>query len=169
MAIAASPILLDALLAKVGREGISLSDLIRYQDTVQILQCAELRKNTEAKTAGIDANDRSSFAAILSQYIEEELIYTEARSRKNFSGGLAQAIQTIQQKPACLKQWQELGKKYGKLFATQNRNREGETLLVRELEKRLTVDRYSKEKIPGDRSIWVREARVRIPVKIFLD
>ncbi len=88
MVFAASPVLLDALLAKVGREGISLSDLIRYQDTVHILQCVELRKNTETKTS-IDQNDQSSFAAILPLYIEEELIYTEARSRKNFSGGLA--------------------------------------------------------------------------------
>lgn len=165
--VVSAAVLVEALLAKVGRDGIVLSDLTRYQDIQSVLQCADLRKVDDKSTT---TNEKYNiYSDLLRLYIEEELIFTEARSRKNFSANLSQVVQQIQQKPACFKIWQELGKKYGKVYATTTRTREGETLLVRELEKRILVDRFIKEKIPGDRTIWIREAKVRIPVKIFSD
>lgn len=158
----AAPLLLEATVAKVGREVVTVSDLVRYHEVDAVLRCADLRKG--AAPLGQD------FSGILNVYVEEELIYAEARAKKtSSSGSMRAAIEAIQRKSACLKQWQEQGKRSGRIWSTAGRPREGEAMLVRELEKRLTVDNYIKDKIPGDRSIWIREARVRVPVKLFLD
>ncbi|WP_207750259.1 hypothetical protein, partial [Clostridioides difficile] len=69
----------DALLAKVGREAVLLSDLLRFADVEKVLECAGVVKRekplpTERK-------------ALLNVYIDEELFYEKARAKKLGTGG----------------------------------------------------------------------------------
>ncbi|NUM88666.1 MAG: hypothetical protein HUU37_05640, partial [Bdellovibrionales bacterium] len=52
---------------------------------------------------------------------------------------------------------------------TQARPRDGEGQLVRELEKRLLVDHFLETENLGEKSTWFREARLKHPVKLYLE
>ena len=152
----------DALLAKVGREAVLLSDLKRFRDVSNVLDCAGIvRRETEL------AEDKK---ALLTAYVEEELMYQEARSRKISTAGLIpQAVRAIHKTDSCKTRWQKLGDEYSKVFRTENRAREGESLLVRELEKRVLVERFRKSEAAADGEVWKREAKSRYPVKVYLE
>jgi hypothetical protein len=152
----------DALLAKVGREAVLLSDLLRFADVEKVLECAGVVKRekplpTERK-------------ALLNVYIDEELFYEKARAKKLGTGGhIPAAIQQIQSKAVCRANWLRLGEQYDKRWKTENRAREGEAMLVRELEKRVLVEQFQRSEQVSDIEIWKREASVQFPVKIFLE
>ncbi len=152
----------DALVARVGREAVLVSDLKRYEEIDGVMVCAGLRPLATKKS--------DTTADQVSLYVEEELIYQDARTKKVSTTKLIpDAIAAIRSKPSCQKNWQSLGRRYSKLWATPNRPLEGESMLVLELEKRLLVDRYLKENAISDRTVWVREAKVKTQVKLYLD
>ena len=153
---------LDALLAKVGREAVLLSDLQRFHDVSDVLTCAGVIKRESPLS-----DDKK---ALLAVYVEEELMYQEARSRKLSTAGLIpQAVKAIQKTDECKRSWQKLGEQYSKLFRTETRVREGESLLVRELEKRVLVEKFKKTEAIADGELWKREAKGRYPVKVYLE
>jgi hypothetical protein len=152
----------DALLAKVGREAVLLSDLRRFSEVEGILACADVVKR-EKPLPG----ERK---ALLNAYIDEELFYLDARARKtSTSGQIPLSVQAILAKPGCKSRWLELGSRYSKFWKTEFHGREGESLLVRELEKRVLVEKFRRAEVIPDPEVWRREAAVRYPVKIFLD
>lgn len=154
----------DALLARVGRDSVTLSDLVRFQQVEVIMSCAGLRTGANTETTG------ASFEIVLNRFIEEELIYSEARTKKNAAKSMiSDAIKAIQSNKKCQKDWRDLGKKYSTIWSTKGRPLEGEGMLVRELEKRLMIDAFTKTQIQGDRGIWLREAKVKIPIKLYLE
>lgn len=153
---------IDALLAKVGREAILLSDLQRFQEVDKVLHCADLFKREKPLPEGR--------RALLSAYVDEELMYQEARAKKiTTAGQVPLTVQQILAKESCRSRWSTLGNKYSKLFHTDARTREGEGLLVRELEKRVLVENFRRKEIMPDLDLWKREAALRYPVKIYLE
>lgn len=161
----AEPIIAEALVARVGRDAVLLTDLVRFKEIEQIMICAKLRDKSQSGTPDVE-----HFQALLNRYIEEELMFQESRTKKSStSSRLREAVQAIQAKPSCLHTWQELGNRFSILWGTPSRPKEGEAQLVRELEKRLIVQNFEKEQIQGDRSAWLRGARVKTPIKLFLD
>lgn len=157
---AASPF--DALVAKVGREPVLLSDMRRFEDVDRVLVCAGVLKRAAALPT-----DRKE---LLDAFVEDELMYLEARSRKVSTAGLIpKAVQAIHKNEECRSQWQRLGEAYGKAYRTESRLREGESLLVRELEKRVLVEKFRSSEAIADGELWRREARARFPVKIYLE
>lgn len=153
---------LDSLLAKVGREAVLLSDLQRFADVSDVLECA-----------GVVQRDKplpSSRKELLQAYIGEELLYQEAKTRKAATAGqIPLSVQMIQSKAACKEKWLRLGERYSRQWRTPNRAREGEGLLVRELEKRVLAEKFRRAEAISDFEAWRREAGVRYPVKIYLD
>jgi hypothetical protein len=153
---------IDALLAKVGREAVLLSDLQRFSDVDKVLSCAGVVKRekplpTERK-------------ALLDAYVNEELLYQEARAKKtSTSGQIPLSVQAILAKEGCRTRWLALGERYSKIWRTEVRIREGEAHLVRELEKRVLVERFRRNEVIPDVELWKREANVRYPVKIYLE
>lgn len=158
----ASGIELDSLLAKVGREAVLLSDLNRFVEVDKVLACAGVSKrDTPLPT------DRK---ALTSVYVEEELMYQEARAKKvSTAGQIPLSVQMILSKEACRSRWIALGEKYSRIFRTETRTREGEGLLVRELEKRILVLKFRKREVIPDFELWKREAGQRYLVKIYLE
>lgn len=163
LALAAEPSTkVDGLLAKVGREPVMASDLDRFVDLDDILICAGKRSSERVLP--------TAQAQLLSVYVEEELMYQEAKAKKLSTDGATQdAVKTIHSRPACKTKWQNLGEKYITLWKTGAHPREGQSLLVRELEKRVLVDKFRKSEFIGDMDVWRREARTRYPVKIYLE
>ena len=156
----AKAILFDALIARVGQDSVTMNDLTRFRDVENIMVCVGLRKKVN------DQNLRNT----LERYVDEELFYIEAKAKKQSSSGeLARAIDLIRGKSSCKADWAELGRLYGKAWQTDSRPKEGESMLVRELEKRLLIDRFIKTENIGEVSEWVREAKVRHPVKLYLE
>lgn len=150
----------DSLLAKVGREAVLLSDLNRFADVDKVLLCADV-----VKRDSVLPSDRK---ALLNAYVDEELLYQEARMKKvSTSGQIPISVQAILSKDDCRSQWLALGQRYSKIWRTEMRTREGEGLLVRELEKRVLVEKFRKT-VP-DFDLWRREAGVRYPIKIYLE
>lgn len=148
----------DSLLAKVGHEAVLQSDLSRFSQVNEILACAGVVQR--AKALPKDPKD------LLNAYIDDELIYLEARAKKLTSGGmLPQAVRSIHDKAECHNQWQSLGKKFSSFWKTENRQREGESLLVRELEKQVLIEHFRRTEIVTDAELWAREAKSRYPVK----
>ena len=130
----------------------------------------ELKKQLMERTGISDVQATEAFNITLGRYIEEELMYQEARSKKMSSTGFLQnAITSIQKKKNCLQEWQELGKRFGGMWSTSKRPHEGESMLVRELEKRLLVDNFEQTQIKSERGLWVREQKVKIPIRLYLD
>lgn len=154
--------LVDGLVAKVGREAVLLSDLRRFRDVDAVLACAKVLVRAQPVPAGRKE--------LLETFIEEELLYLEARSRKLSTAGLIpQAVHAIHQAPECRARWQAMGMEYSKLYRTDQRVREGESMLVREVEKRLLVEKFRKGESIADGELWRREARARFPVKMYLE
>lgn len=153
---------LDSLLAKVGREAVLLSDLQRFADVDRILICAGVSKRENPLPA-----DKK---ALLNAFIEDELMYQEARAKKvQTAGQIPLSVQMIMSKDSCRNRWVNLGEKYSKMYRTEARAREGEGLLVRELEKRVLVEKFRKKEVIPDLELWKREAALRYPVKIYLE
>lgn len=161
-ALAKAPVMVDGLVAKVGRESVLRSDLARFQEVTKVLVCAGVLKR--------DGQAPETEKQLLDAYIEEELMYQEARSRKTSTAGLIpQAVKSIHKNENCKSQWQKLGQEYSRFFRTDQRAREGESLLVRELEKRILVERFRSTELISDGELWRREARTRYPVKVYLE
>ncbi len=161
-ALADSSLPIDSLVAKVGREPVLLSDVQRFKDVYQVLNC------TKFLTRDLGAAENSK--ALLEAFVEDELMYQEARARKvNTSGLIPQVLQLIHKSETCKAMWQKLGTNYSKFYRTENRKREGESLLVRELEKRILVDKFRKTEVIADGELWKREAKARYPVKVYLE
>ncbi len=159
---ASSEISVDALIGKIGRDPILQSDLQRFKDVYQVLSCAKL--------TGKEFNLNVEQKELLEIYIEEELMYQDARARKISSAGLIQqSVRAIHRNEICKSKWQKLGEAYSKAYRTENRIREGESLLVRELEKRILVDKFRKTEVIADGELWKREAKTRYPVKVYLE
>lgn len=160
--IPAKAVKIDSLLAKVGRESVSSSDLERFKDMESILSCSGLRKREKALS--------SDLRPLLEEYIEEELMYLEARSRKLTTAGMIpETVKAIHRNADCKARWQSLGERYLELWKTNSRPREGQSILVRELEKRILIDKFRKTEIVGDTELWKRETKARYPVKIYLE
>lgn len=157
-----STIPVDALIAKVGREPVLQSDLNRFRDVYEVLNCSKFL----SREININAEPK----ILLEAYIEDELMYLDARSRKVSTAGLIpQVIKAIHKNETCKEKWQKLGISYSKVFRTETRLREGESLLVRELEKRVLVDKFRKSEVIADGELWKREAKSRHPVKVYLE
>lgn len=154
---------LEALLARVGEEIVQLSDLRRYKSIENIMQCIGAR----VKVPGLDAE---SLKQTLGRYVDEELIYLEARAKlAEGSGNFQETIRKIKSFPACSTRWRSLGEKYAQLYSTKANALVGEGMVVRELEKRLLVDMYTREKIGLDLKAWLQEARVKTPIKYYTE
>ncbi|MGE3261119.1 MAG: hypothetical protein AB7K68_05025 [Bacteriovoracia bacterium] len=152
----------DSLVAQVGHEAVLVSDLTRFSQVNAVLICAGVLQRE--KPLPKDQKE------LLSAYVDEELIYLEAKGRKFTTAGMIpQAVRAIHDKSECHSQWQALGKKYSNFWRTENRLREGESLLVRELEKQILIERFRKTEIVTDADVWRREAKSRYPVKILLE
>jgi hypothetical protein len=148
--------------AKVGREAVLQSDLLRFREVAGILECAGAVK----RNPPLPSESRQ----LLDAYVEEELMYLEARSKKISTAGLIpQAVRAIHQKEECKRRWQKLGQDFSAFFRTETRTREGEGLLVRELEKRVLVERFRKTELIADGELWRREVRNRHPVKVYVE
>jgi hypothetical protein len=161
-ALQASALEVDALLAKVGRDAVLASDLQRFADVDKVLLCAGVVKREKPLPT-----DRK---ALLGAYIDEELFYQEARAKKvGTAGQIPISVQRIQSKESCRTQWLALGETYGKAWRTEKRTREGEAMLVRELEKRVLVEKFRRSESMPDVELWKREASVRYPVKVYLE
>jgi hypothetical protein len=159
---AKAPIEIDGIVAKVGREAVLQSDLQRFKDVVGVLSCAGVLKRENPLVS-----DRKK---LLDAYIEEELMYLEARSKKvSTAGMIPAAVHSIHKKEDCKRRWQKLGEEFSRFYRTETRAREGESLLVRELEKRVLVERFRKTELIVDGELWRREARARYPVKVYIE
>ena len=157
-------VMIEALLGSVGDKVVQYSDLIRYQSVDQIMHCAKIRSSDSEITQDV------SLAKLLRQYVDEELIYLEARIRiPGGSGAFRKAIEKIKKAPICRKEWRTMGNRYSALWSSNRRPRAGEGMLVRELEKRLLVDLYIKTRIAADKISWLQEARVRHPIELYLE
>ncbi|MGZ3696287.1 MAG: hypothetical protein ACXWQO_20020 [Bdellovibrionota bacterium] len=151
----------DSLVAQVGHEAVLNSDLSRFSQVNDVLACAGVIQRE--KPLPKDPK------ALLDAYVEEELIYLEAKAKKTATAGMIpQAVKAIHDKSECHNQWQNLGKKYSSFWRTETRVREGESLLVRELERQVLIERFRKTEILSDADLWRREAKTRYPVKILL-
>jgi hypothetical protein len=107
---------------------------------------------------------------LLDFYIDEELVYLEAKSHRLSTAGLIpEAVHAIHENARCNSRWQDLGKKYSHFWRTENRRREGESLLIRELEKRVLVEKFRKTEVITDAELWQREVKARYPVKLLAD
>lgn len=149
----------DGLLAKVGSEAVLQSDLHRFKQVKEVLACAKIFENAEDQKAKPD---------LLENYIEEELMYLEARSRRLSTAGQVQkAVQSIHGRDACKSKWQSLGKSFSEFYRTESRLREGESLLVKELEKRILVQQLRSSGGVTDTELWKRELRAKFPVKVY--
>lgn len=125
--------------------------------------CAKLRQAPAEE-------EKEKLPLLLNRFIEEELIASEARTKRSgIVRLLGEAVEAIHADRNCRRRWQDLGHRYGTLWNTSAHPREGETMLVRELEKRMLVDHYLKTEAITDRGIWLREVKTKNPVKIFLD
>jgi hypothetical protein len=146
----------------VGRESVTYTDLQRFREVDRVLVCAGIVKR---------ATDLpEQLRPLLDVYIEEELMYLEARTRKlTIAGSLQETVKAIHQNSSCKSMWQNLGEKFGKFWKTPSRPREGESQLVRELEKRILVERFRKNELNADSELWRREVKVRYSVKVYLD
>lgn len=152
----------DGLVAKVGREAVLLSDLQRFADVDKVLVCAGVLKR--------DKELPTERKPLLNAYVDEELLYQEARAKKTSTAGqVPLSVQMIQGKEACRAKWLALGERYSKVWRTESRPREGEGLLVRELEKRVLVEKFRRSEQIPDLEIWKREALSRYPVKVYLE
>jgi len=153
----------DSLIAKVGVEAVLLSDIQRFAAVDGVLRCSGVSKRE--KPLPVERQ------ALLSAYIDEELMYQEARAKKITSapGQIPLSVQMILSKESCRARWLALGERYSKLFRTEVRSREGEGMLVRELEKRVLVESFRRKEIMPDFDLWKREASVRYPVKVYLE
>lgn len=153
---------IETLLAKVGREPVTYTDLQRFLELDKVLNCASIVKRSVELTDQI--------RPLLDAYIDEELMYFEARARKfTIAGVLQESVRAIHANEACKKSWQSLGERYGKYWKTAARPREGESQLVRELEKRILIERFRKSEVNVDSELWRREMRARHPVKVYLE
>jgi hypothetical protein len=151
----------DALLAEVGHEAVLLSDLERFSEVTKVLDCAGVVK---AKTL---APGRK---ALLDAYIEEELMFLDAKAKKLATDGMVtESKSRIFAKHACRTSWQKLGENYNAYWRTEARNSEGGGLLARELEKQVLVEKYRRSKTITDPDLWNREIRAHFPVKVFMD
>ena len=118
----------------------------------------------------IPGQDSESFKKTLGRYIDEELIFFEARVKlADGSGNFQEAIRKIKSFPVCLNRWRSLGEKYSQLYNTKGHGLAGEGMIVRELEKRLLIDVFAREKIGMDIKTWLQEARVKVPIKYFTE
>ncbi len=160
--IPAKAMRLDGLLAKVGRESVSYTDLLRFREVDKVLACAGIVKRA--------ADLPDQLRPLLDAYLEEELMYLEARSRKLSAPGMLQeAVSSIHKVPECKAGWQNLGERYGKFWRTASFPREGESQLVRELEKRVLVERFRKNELNADSELWRREVKARYAIKVYVD
>ncbi|MCO5144059.1 MAG: hypothetical protein M9962_13295 [Oligoflexia bacterium] len=152
----------DALIARVGKEAVLESDLERYQDLNKILVCIEVKKNND--TVGLSRTD------LLNKYIDDEILYLEARSKKSKQLGIINsAVKEIYKKEACKKQWLDLGKKYSSYWNIDSRRKEGEGQLIKELEKRVFIQNYLTSLSEGDASASLQEAKIKTLVKVYLE
>lgn len=159
---AKEPIEIDAIVAKVGREAVLQSDLMRFKEVMSVLSCAGVIKREESP-----GEDRKQ---LIDAYVDEELIFLEARSKKISTAGLIpEAVRSIHKKEECKRRWQKLGQDFSRFYRTDTRAREGESLLVRELEKRVLVERFRRTELIADGELWRREARARYPVKVYIE
>lgn len=155
-------ILVEAVLAKVGITAVHYSDVLRFLAIESAMLCSGIRKRTGARFEPLINS--------LNRYVDEELIYLEARLRiTEVSGIFADAIKQMKAKPSCWSKWQRLGKKYSQLWSTRADPKAGERALHRELEKQLLVGRYQKQRLGSDRDSWLRGAKLKTPVKIYVD
>lgn len=155
--------IVEAMMARVGEESIRHSDLIRYKAVVDIMYCSGLRLRPPGSM-------NESVRRVLNTYVDEELVFLEAKTRMpEGSGGFTEAVRKIRVEPKCANRWRSLGERYGQIFRAKTGDLMGESLLVRELEKRLLIDKFIKEKLGSDVRSWMQEARVRVPVKIFAE
>lgn len=153
---------MDALLARVARESVTFSDLQRFREVDRVLTCAGIVKREAALPELV--------RPLLDVYIEEELMYLEARAKKIPVLGLMQAaVKSIHASEPCRTEWQSLGGKFGAFWKTPSRPREGESQLVRELEKRVLVEKFRKGEFGTDTELWKREVRARYPVKVYVE
>ncbi len=155
-------ILAEASLAKVGSESVRYSDVLRFMAIEEIMVCSGIRKRIGERFEPL--------VETLNRYVDEELIYLEARARISEGSGLfGGAITKIKEAANCYSRWQRLGKRYAGLWSTRARPKAGEGMLIRELEKRLLVDRYQRQRLGSDRTTWLQDVRLKIPVKIYVD
>lgn len=155
-------ILAEALLAKVGSEAVRYSDLLRFLAVEEVMICSKVRRRIGERFEPLVDS--------LNRYVNEELIYLEARVRvTEGSGVFSDAIKKIKADEKCRSRWRALGQKYGSLWSSRTRPKAGEGMLIRELEKRLLVDQYQRQRLGTDRVSWLRDVRLKIPVKIYVD
>lgn len=160
--IPAKAVKIESLVAKVGREAVTTADLERFRDMDSVLTCAGVKKR--------EGSLPTEIRPLLEAYIEEELMYQEARSRKLTTSGLIpETVKSIHSNSTCKQRWQSLGEKYLEAWKTETRPQEGQSILVRELEKRILVEKFRKTEIVGDTELWKRESKARYPVKIYLE
>ena len=154
---------IEAMMARVGEESVRYSDLVRYKAVVDVLHCVGLRIRAPGTT-------NQTKRKVLEAYIDEELLYLEARARlPEGSGVFPETVRKIRADSRCSGRWRSLGERYGQAWRQKAGDLAGESLLVRELEKRLLVDKFVKERLGADARTWLQEARVRTPVKIFTE
>jgi hypothetical protein len=153
---------IDSLVAQVGHEAVLLSDLTRFAQVDEVLTCAGVVQRE--KPLPKDQKE------LLNAYVEDELVYLEATTKKTSTAGMIPlAVKAIHDKADCHARWQELGKKYSNFWRTETRLREGESLLVRELEKRILIEHFRKTEVISDADLWRRELKTHYPVKVFLE
>lgn len=156
-------LVVDGLLARVGEDTIQYSDLRRYRSVESIMQCVGER----IKFPG---SEKETVRRALTRYIDEELIYLEARAKMpDGSARFPETIRKIKSFPACHNRWKNLGEQYSQLWSSKANPLAGEGMLVRELEKRLLIDLFAKEKIGVDIKTWLQEARVKVPIKFYTE
>lgn len=162
VALASDPSLVDGFVATVGAESVFYSDLLKFRGVDEVLDCAKLRHRGQQLSA--------AKRALLNVYIEEELVYQEARSKKFKSQHLVlQASRQIQTNPACWELWKKLGADWGEYWRSPTRKYEGESQLVMELEKRLNIDAFTKAEPTVSSELWRREVRQKFPVRVLID
>lgn len=163
--VRSAPIVAEALVARVGKDPVMFSDINRFKDVESILVCIGAKPKESAGPKGPE-----SFQVLLNRYIEEELIYLEAKNKRaSGQNRLKETVDKIISKKECYRDWQNFGDKYDSIWASKTKPREGELILIRELEKRLSILNFEKEQIQGDRAVWIRGARVKTTIKLFLD
>lgn len=155
-------IAVDALLARVGKEAVLESDLERYADMDNILRCLGIKKS--GSTPSISRLD------LLNKYIDDEILYLDARSKKAKQLGIINtAVKDIYKKDECKKQWLDLGKKYSKYWNIDSRRKEGEGQLIKELEKRIFLHKYIESLSEGDAGAALQEAKIKTIVKVYME
>lgn len=162
----AQKILVESVIARIANEPVLLSEVRQFVDVIEILECAGLREKSKVSTAVPKKDDQRK----LQQYIEDELIYLDARGNSvRLKQDIRNVVSQIKSKRKCAALLRELDKSLATLYRSGRGVSRGGAVLLRQLEKALLVEQHKRDEVRVQSSTWVSEAKSRTKIEVFLN